>query len=299
MTSNKGYQRKDPNDLITRGSYTPTPLGRTLFVGLRAIDPLIQYSILSQHAGISWIPGTFGGALLPTTGTEPVLHPASMGTLFSLPPYQSVLLCMIVGSMLKQNEWLLAVSRDEMPARSAVLVALVNTVFNGLNSSLALWTLTSVNPNASTLSELLRSPYVAVGLAFYLIGIVTETISEIQRRNFKRDGRKMGKPYAGGLFSLARHINYTAHSLWRAGFAMVVAGPAWAVVVGGYFVYVFSTRAIPILDRYCSGRVSLSSAFVCLQTSERLTCEILVWGGLAECQTNSAERFVSRHLLRA
>ena len=272
MTSNEGYQRKDPNDLITRGSYTPTPLGRALFVGLRAIDPLIQYSILSHHAGISWIPGTFGGALLPTIGTKSLLDPA--GTLSSLPPYQSVLLCMSVGSMLKQNYWLLAVSRDEMPARSALLIALLNTVFNGLNSSLALWTFTSVNPNASTLSELFRSPYVAIGLALYLIGILTETISEIQRRNFKLDGRNKGKPYAGGLFSLARHINYTGYSLWRAGFALVAAGPAWAVVIGGFLVYDFSTRSIPILDRYCSGRVSLLSTFIFRRTNERLTCEI-------------------------
>ena len=256
MTSNEGYQRKDPNDLITRGSYTPTPLGRTLFVGLRAIDPLIQYSILSHHAGISWIPGTFGGALLPTTGTKSLLHPASTGTLLDLPPYQSLLLCMSIGSMLKQSYWLLAVSKDEMPAGSAVIIALLNTVLNTLNSSLALWTLTSVNPNASNVSELLKSPYIVTGLAMYLIGIFTEVVSEIQRRNFKRDLRNKGRPYAGGLFSLARHINYAGYSLWRAGFALVAAGPAWAVVIGGWSAYDFATRAIPVLDRYCTGRVS-------------------------------------------
>ena len=143
-----------------------------------------------------------------------------------------------------------------MPAGSAVVIALVNTVLNGLNSSLAVWTLTSVNPSASTVSELFKSPYIAAGVALYLIGIVTEVVSEIQRRNFKRDERNKGKPYAGGLFSLARHINYTGYSLWRAGFALVAAGPAWAVVIGGWSVYDFSTRAIPVLDRYCTGRVS-------------------------------------------
>lgn len=180
---------------------------------------------------------------------------------------------MSVGSMLKQSYWLLAISKDEMPAGSAVIIALVNTVLNSLNCSLALWTFTSVNPKASTVSELFRSPYIATGLTMYLIGIVTETVSEIQRRNFKRDERNKGKPYAGGLFSLARHVNYTGYSLWRAGFAMVAAGPAWAVVIGGWSVYDFSTRAIPVLDRYCSGRVSPSTV-VCLEMNERLTCEI-------------------------
>lgn len=138
----------------------------------------------------------------------------------------------------------------------AVMISFLNTVLNGLNNTLALWTLTSVKPKADTFSELFQNPWVAAGTALYVTGILTETISELQRSAFKKDETNKGKPYAGGLFGLARHINYTGYTLWRTGYALTAAGPAWAAVKAAFFTWDFSQRAIPILDRYCSGRVS-------------------------------------------
>jgi len=203
--------------MITRGFYRPTPLGRTLFFILRALDAFIQYNILSRHTGISWIPERLGGSLLPATGLSTIgLRPANAAFL-DLPPYQTLLLGMSVGSMLKQNFWLTAISQEEMNAGPAVAISVYNTLLNSLNSTLALWTLTSVNPavNTQTWGELFQNPWIVAGTVLYVTGILTETISEVQRYRFKQDERNKGKPYSGGLFNLARHINYTGYTLWR------------------------------------------------------------------------------------
>ena len=249
-------QDSESVDLIKRGQFKPTPLGRAIFVGLRALDPLLQYTILTRHAGISWIPARFGGALFSTAATTSSLT-ATSPVLFGLPPYQSLILSMSIGSMLKQNFWVLAIAREEIPPSSAVFISLFNTVMNGLNTALATWTLSSMNPSASTSSELLQSPWVLAGVLLYTTGIMTETVSEIQRSAFKRDRRNKGKPYAGGLFGLARNINYGGYTLWRTGFAMASAGPKWAAVIGAWFFYDFASRGIPILDKYCSKKVRL------------------------------------------
>lgn len=241
-------------DLIPRGSYKPSPFGRSLFVSLRAIDPLIQYAILSRHAGISWIPQLLGGVLLPATGAASFWRPATTGALHVLPPYQSLLLFMSIGSMLKQCYWTLAIGKEEFLPSSAVFIAGFNILMDSLNSALALWTRTSLNPSASTVPELLQTPYIAVGLALFLTGIFTETYSEIQRSRFKDDKRNKGKPYAGGLFGLARNINYTGFTLWKTGYALVAAGPIFGVVIGAMHLYDFSQRAVPILDEYCAKR---------------------------------------------
>ena len=251
-SSTPSAPEKDPRDLVTRGSYRPTPIGRTVFLILRGIDPIIQYFILSRHAGISWIPKYLGGALLPTSiGLRP-----TTAAFFDLPPHQTLLLGMSVGSMLKQNFWLTALSRDEMHPKSAFIIAVFNTLRNGVTTALASWTLTSVNPSASTWSELFRNPSVTAGTALYAIGILLETVSEIQRSRFKADERNKGKPYSGGLFGLARHINYTGYTCWAAGFGLAAAGPALGAVLAAWSLYDFSQRAIPVLDEYCSKRVS-------------------------------------------
>lgn len=51
-------------------------------------------------------------------------------------------------------------------------------------------------------------PELVVGGSLFTVGILLETISEIERAAFKRSKENTGKPYTGGLWSLSRHINY-------------------------------------------------------------------------------------------
>jgi steroid 5-alpha reductase family enzyme len=65
-----------------------------------------------------------------------------------------------------------------------------------------------------------------VGLALFFSGAALETISEIQRNQFKSNKANKGKIYTGGLFSFARHINYFGEALWYAGFTLTSTNSA-------------------------------------------------------------------------
>lgn len=233
-------------DLISRGDYTPTPMGKAVFVVTRALDPFIQYSILAHGAGTG---------LLHRLGlrTLPPGLPAQTGIAaidgLNLSPYRLVLLGMAVGSMVKQNIWVTTLAGEPMSVRNAVLVGAFNTVFNGLNSYAFLLRATS----ASTQSTFPQTALI-VGGVLYVTGILAELVSEIQRKNFKSDPKNKGKPYTGGLWSLARHINYGAYTVWRAGYALAGGGWIMGALVGAFFFSDFVSRGVPVLNEYCEKR---------------------------------------------
>lgn len=100
-----------------------------------------------------------------------------------------------------------------------------------------------------------------LGALLFDVGITTETAAELQRRAFKRDPRNAGKPFSGGLFGLARNINYGGHILWKMGNALAAGGWVWGVLVGAGYLYDFATRGVPVLDGYCEEKVCGVSFF--------------------------------------
>lgn len=93
------------------------------------------------------------------------------------------------------------------------------------------------------------------GALLFDFGITIELAAEIQRRAFKRDLHNAGKPFSGGLFGLARNINYGGHVLWKMGNALAAGGWVWGFLVGGGHLYDFVTRGVPVLDAYCAMKV--------------------------------------------
>lgn len=233
-------------DLIARGDYTPTPAGKAVFFFLRGIEPYLQYSILAHGLGTS---------LFHRVGlrTLPAGIPAHTGIGFidglGLSPYRLVLFGMAVGAAVKQNIWVAALSGEPMPVGGAVAVGAFNAVFNSISTYAFLLSATS----ASTESDF-PQPALLIGSTLYVTGILTELVSEIQRKRFKADPKNKGKAYTGGLWQYARHINYGGYTLWRAGYAIVGGGYTLGAVVGAFFAWDFSTRAIPILNEYCEKR---------------------------------------------
>jgi steroid 5-alpha reductase family enzyme len=126
---------------------------------------------------------------------------------------------------------------------NAVIISLYNTFNNGLNT--LLFTLASSNPTWSPLS-------LYFGATLYTIGILVEPIAETQRMIFKDKPENQGRAYAGGLFGLARNINYGAYTAWRVGMALAAGGPLFGAFIGGMFVYDFANRAASILSRRLS-----------------------------------------------
>jgi hypothetical protein len=123
---------------------------------------------------------------------------------------------MSVGSAVKQIYWILVTGKEPMYPRGALIISLFNTVNNSLNT--LLFTLASSNPTWSPLSFY-------AGAALYTIGILVEPIAETQQKIFKDAPENKGKTYSGGLFGLARNINYRAYTLWRGGMALATGGP--------------------------------------------------------------------------
>jgi len=233
-------------DLIARGDYTPTPLGKATFFILRGIEPVLQYSILAHGLGTSVLHRVGLRTLPPGLPTHTGI---SLIDGLGLSPYRLVLLGMAVGAAVKQNIWVTALSGEPMPVKGAIAVGLFNAVFNSLSTYAFLTSATSASTEAT-----FPQPALLVGSSLYVVGIVTELVAEIQRKRFKADPNNKGKAYTGGLWSFARHINYGGYTIWRAGYAMVGGGYTLGALVGAFFAWDFTQRAIPILNEYCEKR---------------------------------------------
>jgi protein-S-isoprenylcysteine O-methyltransferase Ste14 len=228
-------------DRINRGDKSSSKLGSTSFVGFRALDPFLQYSILFHGTG-SRILKFFGSdtfAMGPAANTG-----VSMIDSLQLSPYRLALFGMAVTSSVKHIFWKLFIGEENMDITTGAAVGVFNTVFNSANTLLAICQATSIaygngeGPNWSGWPM----PALTVGSALFSAGIIIETVSEVQRKAFKSKAENAGKPYTGGLWSLSRHINYFGYTLWRAGFALAAGGWAWGTVIGGFFLWDFSQR---------------------------------------------------------
>jgi steroid 5-alpha reductase family enzyme len=143
----------------------------------------------------------------------------------------------------------MTISREPLGVKNSVIVGVFNTVFNAMNNYAFLLSATSASASST-----FPQPALIVGSALYIVGLTTEYVSELQRKRFKEDPANKGKPYTGGLWRLARHINYGAYTAWRAGFAMAAGGWILGAVVGGFFFFDFASRGVPVLNEYCEKR---------------------------------------------
>lgn len=173
-----------------------------------------------------------------------------------LSPYRLVLLAMSVGSATKHAIWKLAIGEEQMGAGPALSVGVFNAFLNSANDLLFICTATSPaygrgeGPGWSGWP----SPSLLVGGVLFATGITVELVAEFQRKAFKAKKENQGKPFTGGLFALARHINFGAYTTWRAGYALAAGGWVWAGLTASFFIWDFSTRAIPSMDAYCTDR---------------------------------------------
>lgn len=228
----------------------PSRIGTILFTILRLLDLPLQYYLL--HSGLSH-------RIISSLGGTPVSLPTGPGSL-ALSPYQSLILLLALGSTAKQLYWLLFINTEVFSAPFATLIAVYNTLLNTLNTLLSLWLLTSNSPSPG--HSALHSS-LPLGVALYATGLWAEWWCEVQRKAFKADPKNQGKLYTGGFFSLARNINYGGYTLWRVGYGIVCAGLPWGMVMGAWLAGDFINRAIPNLEGYVEGRVSIVVQCIC------------------------------------
>ena len=243
---------KKPFDLIDRNKKGRNWVGTGTFVGLRAVEPYLQYQILRHDLAQPLIQAV-GGTTLPR---GPPLVTNTPLDVIGLSPYRSILLAMSVGAMLKQNLHHVFISQEEMGPGPSAAVGAFNAVFNSINSILFVCSQTSASVNGEHFPQ---TPLI-LGASLYVVGLSTEFWSEVQRANFKKDPANKGKIYSGGLFGLSRHVNYFGYTLWRGGYALAAGGWVWGAVVGAFFAYDFTQRAIPVLQDYLESKVSFRSS---------------------------------------
>ncbi|MCJ1383983.1 hypothetical protein MMC17_007098 [Xylographa soralifera] len=222
----------------------PAPAGKATFILLRSLDVLLQYYLLRSNFGGRLIQRLGGTALAPSA-------PLALG----LPPYQLLIWALSLGSAAKQIFWTARISDNVFEPGFAAAIAAYNTLLNTLNLLLSAWGATSNAPDG------LLSGTVPVGVLLFALGIYLETVSEIQRSAFKHAPGNKDKPFSGGLFGYATNINYGGYTLWRAGYAVVCAGLPWGAVVAAWLAGDFCFRAIPLMEKYCQGRVSPALCF--------------------------------------
>ena len=240
----------ESKDFVSRVKRS-SPLGTSLFIGLRSPDPFLQYGIL----------GTGLAAPLLNALHISTVHSSSAPLVaLGLPLKPLIVLAMAAGTTIKQVYWVAYLSNEEMPTGNSIIISIFNTVFNSANSILSL-TATAKLFAASFLTgsqnENEISPLFILGSVSYTIGLIIEAISETQRKKFKDDPKNKGKAYTGGLFGLARHINYGAYTVMRSGYALASGGWIWGSFVAIFFGVDFARRGVPLLDEYCTKRVGL------------------------------------------
>ncbi|EPE25213.1 hypothetical protein GLAREA_11794 [Glarea lozoyensis ATCC 20868] len=244
-------EKKFPSSFLPRGDAAkrPSPLGTAVFVGLRTVDIFIQYGILANH---------LASPLLDLIGVEHISSfesPGPAAVAFGLPLKPLIILGMAVGTAIKQNYWVLSLSNEEMPVGNAISISLFNTIFNSVNTILSLTAASHYLTGSSFWENPIEvTPLFLFFTATYTAGTLVEVGAEIQRKYFKQDPKNKGKPFTGGLFGLARHINYGAYTVMRASYAFACGGWVPGILVAGFFGYDFARRGIPVLDDYCSKR---------------------------------------------
>jgi steroid 5-alpha reductase family enzyme len=213
---------KKPRDFLDRSNKGSSVIYRLIFALIRSMDPYIQYLLLT----------TFWPRIVSKFG--PTTHPVDNGTIF-------LFLLMTSVSAIKQIIYMCYIMETKIDLFIAVVAPTSATVFNSL----------------ATLSCLYFSPSMmtqCVGISLFLVGISVELISELQRKRFKDNPANKGRNYMGGLFSLARHINYGSYAVWRSGLFLVSGNYYLAIVLFIVQIWDFTARAVPILDAHCGAK---------------------------------------------
>jgi protein-S-isoprenylcysteine O-methyltransferase Ste14 len=213
---------KKPLDFLDRSNKGSSPIYRTIFAVLRSIDPYIQYLLLT----------TYGRQIL-----------SKFGLATHLPENRTIFLFLFMTSIsaIKQIINVSYIMEEKIDLSIAVIAPTSGFVFNSL----------------ATLSSLYFSPSITtqyIGISLFLVGISAELISELQRKRFKDNPANKGRNYKGGLFFLARHINYGSYAVWRTGLILSSGNYYLTGALFFFQIWDFTVRAVPALDAHCSAK---------------------------------------------
>ncbi|KAF3768066.1 hypothetical protein M406DRAFT_345766 [Cryphonectria parasitica EP155] len=260
-TSSPPPSRPRTIEIVTRGVKKPSPIATTTLIGLRALDPFLQYQILAHGLGAG-ILARLGLSTIPLSATIITGTGIRLIDRLGLPLERLILLGMAVGSAAEQIMWATYLSQEQLPMESAFLVSACNTFCNSINSLLLIASATSAAlstwPFTISLVGGRRrtriSLPVAAGALLYVAGMALEKVAEFQRKQFKDRAENKGRLCREGLWAWARHINYGGHTLWRAGYALAAGGWIAGAAAASLQAWFFARNGMVSLDYYMSRR---------------------------------------------
>ncbi|KAJ9267096.1 hypothetical protein DTO212C5_6161 [Paecilomyces variotii] len=241
----------EPVDKIQRGNYKFSTAGTATWIGLRVLDPFIQYNLLFRGAGDNIL------TRIGVTTTSSVL--AGSSSALSKPRY--ILLGMSAAAVVKHIYWILGLNQEYFPPSFATFISAFNLAFDTTATFLLLSSKTSAALSEPQISipytNGLSLPFnVVVGTLMFSAGLLVETVAEVQRKWFKKDPKNKGKIFTGGLWRLARHINYGAYTIWRGGYMLAAGGWAPCVILMAFLLRDFLSNSIRGMDKYMGGKYS-------------------------------------------
>lgn len=238
-------------DLVQRGVKERSVPGILTFVGLRGLDPLLQYKLLA---------GGWGTSILAKLGISSVAAAGAASTgitlldKINLPLPHLMLLGMSFAGFAKQSYWVTNLCAERFEPGAALHVSTFNTVCNSVSSLLFLAASTSSLTSPVHFPGTALPYQVVLGTAICGFGMLLESASEWQRKRFKAKPENDGKACREGLWSWARHFNYGGHIIWRVGYWLAASGWAAGLGMGVFQALDFVLRGVPVLDDYCARR---------------------------------------------
>ena len=109
------------------------------------------------------------------------------------------------------------------------------------------------------------------GASLFIAGSLLNTVSEFQRKRFRRRSANQGHLYTRGLFSLSMHINYFGDIVWAIGLAMIT-GSVWSAAIPVVMTAMFIWVHIPRLDAHLAAGYGEE-----FETYRRSTKKLIPW----------------------
>lgn len=216
---------------IQRGDYSSSLLPKSLFIIGRLATGPIQYAILKAHPL-----GYFGVPPPPTGGFIHIL-----GHTLPRLPFFTALMPTVLSA--KHSFWVSTYCNEHMTLPFATFGVLLDLTYECVTT--LVFTGSSINPLFSE-----RAFYIGTGL--YFTGIAIELVAELHRAAFKAKKENQGKLCTTGLWSVTRHINYTANVLFGFGYGLATGGLGYSIATAGMYASNFVTNAMPSIEEYCA-----------------------------------------------
>jgi len=117
-------------------------------------------------------------------------------------------------------------------------------------------------------APMVPAPFAALGLAVFVVGLVIESIADVQKYRFKLSTEGASTFMASGIWKYSRHPNYFGEILVWWGIALpgilVFRGAAWLYMLGPIFItcLLLFVSGIPLLEKSADKKWGGDPAYV-------------------------------------